>query len=73
MDWREKIESDFLMCACGLGTTNFLPVIYAYIYNRGDAVQTNRTGVVARIVYGYILSMVDVNLAQIGTDGATRL
>ena len=42
------------------------------IYNRGDAAWL-RTGVTARIVYGYILPTVNVNSAQIGTDGATWL
>ena len=32
-----------------------------------------RTGVAARIGYGHILPIVDINSAQIGTDGATRL
>ena len=43
------------------------------IYNRGGAAQTNRTGVTARIGYEHILSMVDANVAQIGTDGAAWL
>ena len=43
------------------------------IYNRGDAAQTDRTGVAARIGYGHILPRVDVKSAQIGTDGATQL
>ena len=43
------------------------------IYNRGGAAQTNRTGVAARIDYGHILPIVDMNSAQIGTGGATWL
>ena len=44
------------------------------IYNRGGGdVQMNRTGVAAWIGYGHILLRVDVNSAQIGTDGATWL
>ena len=43
------------------------------IYNRGDAVQTKRTGVAARIDHGHILPRLDVNSAQIGIDGATWL
>ena len=42
------------------------------IYNSGDAAWL-RTGVAARIGYGYILPMVDINSAKIGIDGATRL
>ena len=42
------------------------------IYNRGDDAWL-RTGVAARIDYGYILAIVDANVAQIGTDGATWL
>ena len=41
------------------------------IYNRGDAVQINRTGVAAQIGYGYILPRIDMNSAKIGTGGAT--
>ena len=44
------------------------------IYNRGGGdVQMNRTGVATWIVHRYILPIVDVNSAQIGTDGATCL
>ena len=56
---------------CGLGQTNFLHQ-YMPIYNRGGVARL-RTGVVARIAYGYILSRVNENTAQIGIDGATRL
>lgn len=59
------------MCVRGLGQTNFLPVIYAYIQSRRR--ERFRTGVVARIGYGYISPRVSTNLAQIGTDDATRL
>ena len=41
------------------------------IYNRGDAAQTNRTGVTDRIDYGHILPRIGANSAQINTDGAT--
>ena len=40
------------------------------IYNRGDDAWL-RTDVVARIGYDHILPRVDVNSAQIDTDGAT--
>ena len=40
------------------------------IYNRGDVARL-RTGVAARISCGYVLPIVDVNSAQIGTDDAT--
>ena len=42
------------------------------IYNRGGAAWL-RTGVAARFGYGHILHKVDINLAQIGIDGATWL
>ena len=42
------------------------------IYYCGDDAWL-RTGVAAWIDYGYILSMVDANSAQIGSDGVTRL
>ena len=42
------------------------------IYNRGDAAWL-RTGVTARIVYGYILPTVNVNSAQIGANDTTWL
>ena len=41
---REKNRLGFShVRVCGLGQTNFPPVIYAYIYNRGDA-QDRRGG-----------------------------
>ena len=43
------------------------------IYNRGGVAQTNRTGVAARIGYGYILLRASTNSAQIGANGATWL
>ena len=73
MTRREKNRAGFShVRVCGLGQTNFPPVIYAYIYNRGDDAWL-RKGVAARIGYGHILPMVDANSAQIGTGGATWL
>ena len=69
---REKIEPDFLMCACADYIVAIFPGKYVHIYNR----LTRRKRiwrlcwlVAARIDYGHILPTVDANVAQIGTGG----
>ena len=70
MALRGKNRAGFsYVCVCVLSkikisTSNIIPIYYC-----GAAMG----GVAARIGYGYILSMADVNSAQIGSDGATRL
>ena len=71
---REKIESDFLMCACADYSVAIFPGKYVHIYNRVARHQRMWRLcwlVAARIGYRYILPMVNANSAQIGTDGAT--
>ena len=73
---REKIEPDFLMCACADYNIIISPGKYVHIYNR--LARRKRIWrlcwlVASRISCGYILPMVDMNSAQIGTDGATWL
>ena len=72
MALREKIEPDFLMCACADYNIIIFPGKYVHIYNRGGAGRL-RTGMTARISSGHILPMVDIKSAQIGSDDATRL
>ena len=71
---RKKIEPDFLMCACADYNIIIFPGKYVHIYNR--VTRRKRIWwlcwfVAARIDHGHILLRLDVNPAQIGTDGAT--
>ena len=73
---REKIEPDFLMCACADYNIIIFPGKYVHIYNR--VARRKRIWwlcwfVAARIDHGHILLRVDINSAQIGSDGATWL
>ena len=70
---RKKSSRIFSCVRVRITTSSFSPGKYVHIYNRGDDVQTNRTGVAARISCGYILPRADVNSSQIGSDGAPRL
>ena len=71
---REKNRAGFShVRICGL-QHHYFPGKYVHIYNR--LARRKRIWrlcwlVAARIGYGHILHMVDANLAQIGTDGAT--
>ena len=72
----KKIDLDFLMCMCADYNIIIFPGKYVHIYNR--VARRKRIWwlcwfVEARIGYGHILPMVDANVAQIGTDDATRL
>ena len=76
MDRREKIDLDFLMCVCADYSSIIFPGKYVHIYNR--VARHKRIWrlcwfVAARIGCGYILPRADINLAQIGSDGATWL
>ena len=76
MVWGEKIEPDFLMCACADYNIIIFPGKYVHIYNR--VARRKRIWwlcwfVAARINYGYILTMSYINSAEIGTGGATWL
>ena len=66
----------FLMCACTDYSVAIFPGKYVHIYNR--LARRKRIWrlcwfVAARISCGYILPRVNPNMAQIGTDNATRL
>ena len=74
MDRREKIDLDFLMCACADYSVSIFPGKYVHIYNR--LARRKRIWrlcwfVAARISCRYILPRVDINSAQIGSDGVT--
>ena len=73
---REKIDLDFLMCACVDYNIIIFPGKYVHIYNR--VARRKRIWwlcwfVAARIDHGHILLRISANSAQIGIDGATWL
>ena len=62
------------MCACADYVERIFPSnICLYTIAAGGGVAWLKTGVAARIGYGYVLPRADINSAQIGTDGATWL
>ena len=72
----KKIEPDFLMCACADYNIIIFPGKYVHIYNR--IARRKRIWrlcwlVAARFVHEHILPKANTNVAQIGSDGATRL
>ena len=73
---RKKSSRIFLMCACARITASpFSPAnmcIYIMVARRKTTGRL-RWLVTARIDYWHILSRIGANVAQIGSDGATRL